>query len=138
MMKKSQKSSRVRVIGFDSKGTKIGEDRSDNTFSILGVRLTAPREGTTLKSGTTSTITWEAMGTLGPVSNVKLYVTKNGGANWSLITTVAGNPGSCDWSVPFVNGIKNKCKLRVILRDSKKNTIATDFSDGYFTIEPSP
>ena len=59
----SQKKCRVRVIGFDSRGVKVGEDRSDSTFTILGVRVTAPTVGATLTSGSTGSITWEKTGT---------------------------------------------------------------------------
>ena len=134
----SQKRCRVRVIGYDSRGVKVGEDRSDSTFAILGVRLTAPTLGATLTSGSTNTITWEKIGAIGPIGDAKIYYSKNGGATWILIATVSGETSSYPWSVPSTNGvIKNSCRVKVVLRDSLRKTLATDISDGYFTLQPA-
>jgi hypothetical protein len=134
----SQKRCRVRVIGYDSRGVKVGEDRSDSTFAILGVKVTAPTVGVTLTSGSTHTITWEKTGVIGPVGDAKIYYSKNGGAIWTLIATVSGETSSYLWPVPSTNGvIKNSCKVKVVLRDSLRKILATDISDGYFTLQPA-
>jgi C1A family cysteine protease len=134
----SQKRCRVRVVGLDSKGVKVGEDRSDSTFAILGVRVTAPAVGATLTSGSTQAITWEKTGAIGPVGDAKIYYSKNGGVTWILIATVSGGTSSYTWPVPSTNGvIKNNCKVKVVLRDEGKTKIlATDINDGYFTLQP--
>lgn len=137
-LKKSQKSCRVRVIGLDSKGVKIGEDRSDSTFAILGVRVTGPTLGETLTEGSTHTITWETIGSLGPVGDAKLYYSKNGGSAWTFIDTVSGGASSYLWTVPSTKGVlKGNCRVKVVLRDSVKKTLTADMSDGYFTMQPA-
>ena len=136
LLKNTQIRCRVRVIGYDSKGVKVGEDRSDSTFTIQGVRVTSPREGLALTSGTTGTITWETIGTVGAVQDTQIYCSKNGGTSWRLITTVPGNLGSYGWSVPAASTAT--CKVKVVLRDSKRNTLTTGISDGYFTIQTPP
>lgn len=137
-LKNSQKRCRVRVIGFDSKGVKVGEDRSDSTFAILGVKVTAPTVGVTLTSGSTDSITWERIGAIGPVADVKFYFSKNGGATWILVATVSGETSSYSWPVPSTNGvIKSSCKVKVVLRDSVRKILATDISDGTFTVQPA-
>ena len=126
------------MVGFDSKGVKVGEDRSDSTFAILGVKVTAPTVGATLTSGSTDSITWERIGAIGPVGDAKIYYSKNGGATWILIATVSGETSSYSWPVPSTNGaIKNNYKVKVVLRDEGKTKIlATDINDGYFTVQP--
>jgi len=44
--------------------------------------------------------------------------------------------GSYPWTVPDVSGNKDKCKVRVRLKDSAGNEIGRDASDNYFTINP--
>jgi C1A family cysteine protease len=137
-LKKSQKSCRVRVIGFDSGGVKLGEDRSDSAFAILGVRVTAPTLGETLTSGSTHTITWETLETVGPVGEARIYYSKNGRGGWTLIDTVPGGTNSYLWTVPSTKGvIENNCKVKVVLKDSRKKTLTADVSEGCFTVQPA-
>jgi hypothetical protein len=137
-LKKSLKSCRVRVIGLDSQGVKIGDDRSDSVFSILGVRVTGPTLGETLTEGSTHTITWETLGSVGPVGDARVYYSKNGGGGWTLIGTVPGGTNSYVWTVPSTKGVlKNTCRIKVVLRDPVKKTLTADISDGYFTMQPA-
>jgi hypothetical protein len=137
VLKNTQLRCRVKVIGYDSKGVKAGEDRSDSTFTIQGVRVTSPTAGLSLTSGVTGTITWETIGTLGAVQDTLIYYSKNGGTSWSLIATVPENLGSYSWSVPATSTAKSTCKVKVVLRDSKKIILTTDVSAGFFAIQPS-
>ena len=134
--KKPQKRCRVRVTGFDSNGTKIGEDRSDANFTIQGVRITSPGGGTTLLSGTTSSIVWETLGAYGTVAHTRIYHSRDGGQSWSLVTSLAGNPGRYDWLVPSPKAMRRNCRLRVELRDSKGNILAFDTNADSFAIQP--
>jgi C1A family cysteine protease len=137
-LKKSQKSCRVRVIGLDSQGVKIGEDRSDSVFSILGVRVTGPILGETLTEGSTHAITWETLGSVGSIGDTRVYYSKNGGGGWTLIGTVPGGTNSYAWTVPSTKGVlKNTCRIKVVLRDPFKKTLTEDMSDGYFTMQPA-
>ena len=43
---------------------------------------------------------------------------------------------SFDWQIPVVQKEMNKCKVKVVLKDAKWNTVGTDMSDTYFTIQP--
>jgi hypothetical protein len=126
----------VKVMGFNSSGTKVGEDISDSTFTIEVVKLTSPDGGEILTSGSTHTITWRTNATIRPVASVKLFRTMNGGSTWTLIKTLTGNPGSYNWTVPAVTTTKTQCKVKVVLRDSGGVTVGSDISDGFFTIQP--
>jgi len=68
------------------------------------------------------------------VETVKLYNSMDGGATWSLITTLDGSFKSYDW-IPLVQITKTKCKVKVAITDTK-GTTASDISDGYLTIAP--
>jgi hypothetical protein len=127
----------VKVIGFNSSGTKVGEDISDSTFTIEVIKLTSPDGGETLTSGSTHTITWQTNATIRPVASVKLFRTMNSGSTWTLIKTfLTGNPNSYNWKVPSVTVPKTQCKVKVVLRDSGGVTVGSDVSDGVFTIQP--
>jgi hypothetical protein len=72
------------------------------------------------------------------VEKVVLSYTMNGGKKWKKITTIEGsNPGTHSWTVPDVTKTKGQCKVKVVLKDAKGNTVASDAGDGYFTIGPS-
>jgi hypothetical protein len=129
----------VKVIGYDASDKKVGADKSDSTFTIEVVKVTSPDGGETLTGGGLHTITWQTNVTKKPVEKVVLSYTKNGGRKWKKIETIVGsNPGTYAWTVPVVTKIKSKCKVKVVLKDAKGNTVGSDTSDGYFTLGFGP
>jgi hypothetical protein len=116
----------------------VAEDRSDASFTIRPVMITWPLNGAIVTSGTTEYISWGMIGDVGPVEDAMIYYSKSGGTGWSLIATVPENPGGCSWPVPFTKMSKGKCKIKVVLRDSRKKIVATDISEGYFAMAPAP
>jgi len=135
---KNKTECRVKVIGYDALAKKIGADRSDWAFTIEVVKLTSPNGGEILTSGDQHTITWTTNETKNPVEKVVLKYTKNGGRTWKKITAIEGdNPGTHAWTVPEVPEPKSKCLVKVVLKDAKGNTVSSDTSDVYFTIEPA-
>ena len=127
----------VKVTGFDSKGVSIGSDKSA-PFTLKVVRLTSPNGGEPpMTSGTNFDITWETNQTIRPVESVKLYYSLDGGATWKAIpATITGNPLTYPWTVPDVKTQKDKCKVKVVLKDAAGNSVGSDVSDSVFTILP--
>jgi hypothetical protein len=135
--KKNKTKCLVKVIGYDGSDKKVGADKSDSTFTIEVVKVTWPNGGETLTSGDIPTITWITHETKKDVARVILKYTQNGGRAWNKIATLDGNPGSYnEWTVPDVPKTKGKCLVKVVLKDAKGNTVGSDTSDGYFTIQP--
>jgi len=137
----NQRECLIKVIGYDASDVKIDSDKSDSTFTIEVVRLTAPSDpGIFLTSGDSYTITWTTNDTKRAVAKVKLFFTKNGGITWERITTFTGsNPGSFNWlPVPEVQVPKPQCKIKVELLDGVGNVLGQDVSDNFFTINPAP
>jgi len=136
---KNKKNCLVKVIGYDGSDKKVGADESDSTFTIEVVKLTWPNGGETLTSGDIPTITWTTHETKRDVARVILKYTQNGGRAWNKIAPLDGNPGSYGaWTVPDVPKTKSKCKVKVVLKDARENTVGSDASDSSFTIEPAP
>jgi hypothetical protein len=129
----NKKQCRVKVIGYDSNGTLVGEDISDKPFTILVLRVLSPNGGETLKSGSTWTIRWVTNKTIRPVAKIVLKYTTDG-ITWEAIKTFSGNPGNYSWTVPNVSS--TKCKVKVILKDASGITVGSDVSDKVFTIQP--
>jgi hypothetical protein len=127
----------VKVTGFTSKGGIIGSDKSA-PFTLKVVRLTSPNGGEPpMTPGTNFDITWETNQTIRPVKSVKLYYSLDGGATWKAIpATITGNPLTYPWTVPDVKTQKDKCKIKVLLRDAADNSVGSDVSDSVFTILP--
>jgi hypothetical protein len=125
------------VKGYDASGVRIGADTSDKPFTIEVVNVDLPNGGESFAPGEHLTITWTTNETTSDVIKVKLYYTKNKGVTWDVIDTIRGsNPGSYDWTVPAVWKTKEYCKVKVVLMDMSGNTLGSDASDSYFTIQP--
>jgi YD repeat-containing protein len=126
---------KVKVVGLDSSNQTVGTDFSDANFTIEVVRLTSPNGGggQTLQIGGSVPITWTTNGTSKSVNKVKLSYSTNGGASWTAIATVTGNPGTYNWTVP--NSPGSMCKARVELFNNN-TAVGDDASDQNFTIAP--
>jgi cysteine-rich repeat protein len=118
------------------------DDPNENpkSVSLTGtgakVVVTSPNGGEIWKSRIGHTITWLTSGTIGSVAAVKLFYTMNGGTTWKLITTFTINTGSYTWYIPGVTVTKNKCKVKVVLKNAANNIIGSDKSDTFFKITP--
>jgi hypothetical protein len=123
------------VVAYGASNVKVGEDKSDKPFAIGVVKLLTPNGGEVLESGDIHQIQWEINGTKYPVGTVKLYYSIDGGATWSLITTLDSTFRSYEW-IPLVQITKTKCKAKAVIYDTKGIAAANDMSDSYFTIQP--
>ena len=126
----------VRVVGRTDADAKVGEDKSDSTFTLEVVKLLAPNGGEPWGAGTTQRIEWKTNGTLSDVAKVKLLYTLDGGVTWKPITPAPldGDPLFYDWLLPSPPATKTKCKVKVILLDANNKSLGSDLSDKFFTI----
>jgi len=136
--------SRVKVVGFDAGGKRIGGDISDASFTIETVSMTSPVSGDILTQGIPHTIMWRTNGTRASVDNFRLFYTKNNGRTWKRIVRTepgTGNPGSFLWDgnaeypIPPVLDQKPQSKIKLVLKDALNNTVGIALSDR-FTIGP--
>jgi C1A family cysteine protease len=125
----------VKVVGYSASNVNVGEDKSDKPFAIGLVKLFSPNGGEVLESGEIYQIQWEINGTKYPVATQKLYYTMDGGTTWSLITTLDASFRTYEW-IPLVKITKTKCKVKVVIYDTKGVAAAIDMSDAYFIIQP--
>jgi hypothetical protein len=126
----------MKVIAYDSADKKIAEEISAAFFTIEVIRVTSLNGDDTLISGNTYNIEWITHDTKEEIAKVLLKYTVNGGKKWNRIKTIKGDiPGNYSWTVPDVTKAKNKCKVKVELKDTNGNSLGTDSSNGYFTIE---
>jgi len=129
----------VKAYAYDA-ATNEGWDVSDADFTIQGdvippdVTVTAPNGGEMLNVGTVYAVTWSATDNVG-VTQTSLYYSYDGGANYTLIDNLSGNPGSYDWTVPDTPS--TQCLVEVHAYDAGANE-GVDVSDGFFTIEETP
>jgi hypothetical protein len=138
----NRKNNFLKVVGYTKAGAKIGSAISF-PFSIEVVKLTNPDRIQSFISGEYPVfITWRINGTKGSVAKVILEYTKDAGQTWIVIDKLTGDRltefnGSYPWKIPDVKEPKDKCKVRVRLKDSAGNEIGRDASDNYFKIKPS-
>jgi len=124
----------VRMVAFNGSKVNVGGDRSE--FNIQIVRVLAPNGNEELisNSPTPCAISWQKFQTKRPVANIALYYTRNHGDTWKPIITLPTGQTSYDWPVPAVPRSSSYCKVKVVLRDAKGNSLGSDASDGFFTI----
>ena len=135
--KKNENDCRVKVEAYDAADKKVAKDKSDAPFTIEVITITSPNGGEILTSGTIHNISWDIYETKKEIFKFLLKYTKNGGRTWEKITTIKGDdPGAYLWTVPTVSKAKNKCKVKIQLKDIKGKSLGADSSDGYFRIEP--
>jgi hypothetical protein len=131
----NNKKAKVKIVGYDSKGKRVGSDVSGGAFVIEVLRITSPNGGRTFISGRSTTIRWTTNATAKPVHNVRLSYSVDEGVTWKTITSsVTGNPGSYRWTLPTVNKNMTKCKVKVALEDDEANIVGSDVSDASFEI----
>jgi hypothetical protein len=124
----------AKIKAYNAYGTKIDSDISDGTFMIEGVRITFPNQGNICTGGQICTITWMKSPYV-PAASTHLSYTLNG-ITWHKIPAILpGDAESFDWTTPAVAKPKNKCKVKVVLRDSDGKKIGRDVTDGTFTIQ---
>jgi hypothetical protein len=99
------------------------------------VAVRFPNGGETLRSQSVTNLTWQTFTSL-PVGSVTLKYSVNGGARWTTIATLTGNPGAYLWTVPTVNAASTNVLVDVILLQGTKTSLGEDSSDRTFTVAP--
>jgi hypothetical protein len=121
---------RVRVVGRDASGN-AGAD--DSAFAMIDpvVTVTAPNTTVNWGIGSTQTITWTH--NLGAGTAVRLEVSRDGGATWSVIaasvTNATATSGSFNWVVTGPNTSAARIRATFVA-----NPAGSDISDVDFTI----
>lgn len=135
--KNNKKKCYIRVIGYNALNVKVGEDDT-GPFTIEIVKVTAPNGGEVLRSGSVFTVTWRNNRNNcanDPATKTELYYTTGDGV-WRLITPLSKDAENYAWTVPNLSGIKPKCKVKVILKNTSGAIFGSDVSDKVFTIQP--
>jgi hypothetical protein len=129
---------KVRVTGYDLFYKKVGRDKSKDPFEIKALRVTSPVAGQEHTSDALFPVTWDTYVTDKPVARVEIYFIKNGGNGGKRIGLIRDtNPGSFLWRIPIVEQPKNRCRIKVVLKDSGGGKLGTDITPD-FTINPLP
>lgn len=128
------KSATLSIPSDDPNENPVSVSLSGNGVKVI---VTSPNGGESWKWGTPShSITWSTSSTIAPaVATTKLLYTMNGGTTWKTISSFPGNPGIYTWYIPKVTSTKNKCKVKVVLKNAANVTIGSDISDKFFTIK---
>ncbi|MBI5097882.1 MAG: S8 family serine peptidase [Nitrospirae bacterium] len=141
---KNQKACKIKIIGYKEGATvSSGADVNNLLYTIETVSITAPNGGEPLTSSVPYTIGWKINGMKqgASIARIDLSYSKDGGVTWIPIKTIEENFSQNAayeylWdTIPVVSKPKNKCKVRVILKDSSGAVLGIDASDGLFTIQ---
>ena len=100
-----------------------------STEPIPSILLSSPNGGEVWKSGWQRNITWSSEN----ISNVNLYYSTNGGADWNTIATnIDASSGNYSWTVPTLNWFLNfNCKVKI---EDASNSSVYDEGDINFII----
>ena len=135
--KRNRKNCRIKVIGYNASGKRVGADKSDTRITVAVVNITSPNGGELLSNDNSPWyITWSTGKINKEVGKVKLFFSKNNGRTWQLINIIEGNPGIYEYSDNMPKPAKpmEKCLVKVVLKDEKGKTLGKDKSDVCFSI----
>lgn len=108
-------------------GSANGVDIAIRIRSGSTLTVTSPNGGEVWTAGENRTITWNSRG---PISDVKIDYSINGGTDWTTIIASTPNDDSYPWTVP--NTPSTQCFVRV--SDAATGEKLTDVSDNLFSI----
>jgi hypothetical protein len=129
---------RVAVELLGPMGVVLGRDAGTGPFTVTGgVELIGPEAGELVYGGTGKLVRWQTA-TVVPVAKVALALSLDGGATWTALATLRGNPGEYAWDAPAVTEANAQCRLAVTLLGARGGVIARDEGQGLFTIVPRP
>ncbi|MCP4215752.1 MAG: hypothetical protein GY765_13950, partial [bacterium] len=102
-------------------------DTNDTFFTVKSpeITVTAPNGGESFFMGMPLTILWSSAG---PVNNVMLTYSSDGGFNWNLIAGPVPNNGTYDWTLP------NQPSTEYLVRVEEENGFASDTNDALFAV----
>jgi hypothetical protein len=135
---KEKGGAKVKVIGFNASGARVGSDVSNASFAIKLVEVHAPNGSESWQSGTQHTIVWGTFGIDRPVASVILEYSTNKGVTWKVIDKLTSNPGFYLWDIPAVAKPQPQSKVRVTLKDASGVVMSRDVSDADFNIALPP
>ncbi len=104
-------------------------DMSDAVFSIVAapaLTVTSPNGGESWIMGLPHNITWTSTGT---IADVKIELSTDSGASYTLVNALTANTGSYPWTVP--NSPAAACLVRI---SDASDSAVEDVSNAVFTI----
>jgi hypothetical protein len=136
--------SMLKVVAYDgsAKPKKVAEGLSGKVY-VEVVKVSTPNGGEVLAGNSLSSINWHLNEAADSVQSAELYLSTNGGSKWVLLgkQPSSGTPLTNDQDYTFNFITPNpavqldKCKVKVVLKNSRKKIIATDMSDNIFTLQ---
>jgi len=103
---------------------------------LPSITVTVPNGGENWPAGTTQTIRWTYVGSVGTFVRIELL--KGGVLTQTIISSFSigtGGSGSYSWAIPSTQALGNDYQVKVT---STTNSAYTDTSDANFTINPVP
>jgi hypothetical protein len=108
--------------------------RAQGAITPVRVKMTFPAAGTTLHWGEDYAVSWRNPDLGTRARETRIFLSLDNGVRWRQLAVLVGNPGTWDWSVHEVPGIKRNCLLRIDIRNARGRVIGTGKSRLPFTI----
>ena len=133
----------VRVTGRDGGGAIIDSVESPAALTVDIASLISPNGGETLiydPADPTATyqISWQNPYAIDPTDVISLWYRLNGGLWTQIVSNLAGDATSYDWTIPAVTTATTGYEVRLVIADSSFVNRVVDISDETFTIRPAP
>lgn len=118
----------ILVTAFNSNYVQIASDKTDLPFNIELAKINRPTGGEVLTNGNTLNISWTSSLLLANTYKVSVYYKINNSFMWKLAGTVNGNPGSFNWTIPFVP--KNSVAvIKLVFRNNSGSVLGVAISN---------
>jgi hypothetical protein len=123
----SEKCNKCLIRVSETDGVAAGTSAMFSIVPISSITITSPNGGENWDVGSQRTITWTSEG---PVGNLVIEYSINGGTSWKNIVLSTENDGSYNWRIP--NRPSNYCLVRVTEPGGAGSP--SDVSDAVFSI----
>gem|GEM_PF-3179369 len=131
---------RVKVKARDAAALQgVGTSASDFTIGPDAVQpavtVVAPNGGEVIPVESAVTINWSAADSCSGIDSCRVWVSLNGGVDWSYVATTVAPDTSAVWAAPST--ASDSCLVRVDCWDAAGN-LGSDVSDSLFVLSGSP
>ena len=117
---------KVRISDATNAAT-VDQSNANFTISDVTITVTSPNGGENWCVVSSHDITWTSTG---PIANVKIELSRDGGTGWSTLIASTPNDGSWTWS-PITGPVSTTCRVRI---SDAVNAATFDLSNANFTI----
>ena len=69
-----------------------------------------------------------------PVKQSEIVLHEGGGSLWIPIVSLDVDADQDGWTVPAIHATRNRCRVKILLKDKRAHVMVSDVNDDFFPI----